>query len=178
LKNTGGPLNVTLRPSALAEQAKVDLKTDAAKLCLPVGPFRMMARDLVKIELVPGPNLLVMIYEDVSHGHLRNIHFNRQHPATVPLSWLGDSIGRWERGTLVVDTVGFNDRTWLNEMGAPHSDALHLVERIRPLGGGTILEYKVTADDPMTLTAPYTYVRYYKKTLEERDEDFCEGEFE
>jgi hypothetical protein len=178
LKNAGGPMKVVLQPSAVEEQKKVDLKEDAAKLCLPVGPFRMMARDRVKIELVPAPNLLVMIYEDVSHGHMRNIHFNRTHPAKLAPSWLGDSIGRWEAGTLVVDTVGFNDRTWLNEAGAPHSDALHLVERIRPLRAGTILEYKVTAEDPKSLKAPYTYVRYYRKTLEERAEDFCEAELE
>jgi hypothetical protein len=52
-------------------------------------------------------------------------------------------VGRWEGDTLVVDTTGFNDKTWLNEEGAQHSDALHLVERIRPVLGGQYLEYKM-----------------------------------
>ena len=87
---------------------------------------------------------------------------------------MGDSVGRWEGGTLVVDTVGFNDRTWLNDAGAQHSDALHLVERIRPLLDGKYLEYKVTAEDPKTLAKPYTYTRYYEKLKTEIQDDVCE----
>ena len=178
LKNAGGPMQIALQPTARDRMATVDLKEDAAKLCLAVGPFRMMARPQVKFELVPAPGLLVMIYEDISHGHMRNIHMNRAHPAKRPALWLGDSTGSWEQDTLIVDTVGFNDRTWLNEAGAPHSDALHLVERIRPLQGGAVLEYRVTADDPQTLAAPYTYVRYFRKTTEERAESFCDAVLE
>jgi hypothetical protein len=151
LKNSGGPGEIAVQPAAARQMKQVDLKEDAAKLCLPVGPFRMMARDRAKIELAPGPATLVMLFEDISHGHVRTIHLSRPHPGKLELSWLGDSVGRWERDTLVIDTVGFNDRVWLNEKGAPHSDALHLVERIRPVMGGKFLEYKVTAEDPKAL---------------------------
>ena len=175
LKHTGDPGLVALQPGAEALMKAADLKEDAAKLCLPVGPFRMMARDHVKVELAPAPGLLVMFFEDISHGHMRNIHLGPPHPGKATPSWMGDSIGAWDGDTLVIDTTGFNDRTWLNELGAPHSPALHLVERIRPLRGGAILEYTVTADDPQMLTAPYTYVRYYRKTTEERADVFCEA---
>ena len=74
----------------------------------------------------------------------------------------------------MIDTVGFNDRTWLNEKGAQHSDALHLVERIRPVMGGKFLEYKVTAEDPKVLEKPYTYIRIYQKLETEIQDDFCE----
>ena len=66
------------------EQMKqVDLKDDAAKLCLPVGPFRMMARDRAKIELFPGPGMLVMLFEDISHGQRANHPSEQDAPGKI-----------------------------------------------------------------------------------------------
>jgi hypothetical protein len=107
---------------------------------------------------------------------MRTFYLSREHPEKRELTWMGDSIGHWEGNTLVVDTVGFNDRTWFNDAGAQHSDALHLVERIRPVLDGKYLEYRVTADDPKTLTKPYTYTRYYEKLKTEIQDDVCEDE--
>jgi len=173
-KNSGGPGEITLQPAAAQQLKQVDLKDDAAKLCLPVGPFRMMARERAKIELSPGPGSIVMLFEDISHGQMRTIHLTRAHLEKLEPSWLGDSVGRWEGDALVVDTVRFNDRTWLNEKGAQHSDAFHLVERIRPVLGGKYLEYKVTAEDTKVLEKPYTYIRMYQKLETEIMDDFCE----
>lgn len=176
LKNSGSPGEIALVPPAAERMKTVDLSQDPEKMCQPVGVFRMMARDQTKFELVPAlaHNMLVMIFEDLSHGHLRTIFFNRAHPAKPPLTWLGDSVGRWEAGALVIDTVGFNEETWLNEKGAQHSDALHLVERIQPVAGGKYLEYRVTAADAKALAKPYTYVRYYEKLASEIMQDVCE----
>lgn len=176
LKNSGSPQEIALSPAAVAQKGTVNLKDDPGRVCLPVGPFRMMAMVNTKIELVPGPGILVMLFEDISHGHMRTIYLERNHPEKVELTWEGDSVGRWEKDTLVVDTVGFNDRTWLNGMGAQHSEALHLTERIRPILAGKYLEYKVTAEDPKSLAAPYTYTRYYEKVKTEIMEDVCEAE--
>jgi hypothetical protein len=180
LKNAGSPAAIQLLPEA-AQQAKSmalkgDLKNDPWKMCQPVGPFRMMAKEQTKIELVPVSAMIVMLFEDLSHGMARPIYIKRGHPAKLEPTWLGDSVGRWEGDTLVVDTARFNDSTWLNEEGAQHSDALHLVERIRPVLGGQYLEYKMTAEDPKTLTKPYTYTRYYKKLDTEVQDDPCEDE--
>jgi len=176
LKNTGSPAELPLLPAAAAQMKSVDLKQDPAKMCVPVGPFRMMAREENKIELVPVKGKIVMLFEDLSRGVMRTIYLNRGHPEKRELLWMGDSVGRWGGGTLVVDTVGFNDRTWFNDAGAQHSDALHLVERIRPLFEGKYLEYKVTAEDPKTLAKPYTYTRYYEKLKTEIQDDVCEDE--
>jgi hypothetical protein len=81
-----------------------------------------------------------------------------------------------DKATLVIDSTGFNTRTWLNDRGAQHSDALHLVERIRPVLGGKYLEYKMTADDPMALAKPYTYTRYFEKLNAEIEENICQDE--
>ena len=145
-------------------------------MCQPVGPFRMMAAKQTKIELVPVSSMIVMLFEDLSHGMMRTIYLKRGHKPKTEPTWLGDSVGRWEGNTLVVDTIGFNDQTWLNDGGAQHSEALHLVERIRPVLAGQYLEYKVTAVDPKTLAKPYSYTRYYKKLDSEIMDDPCEDE--
>jgi hypothetical protein len=174
LKNEGSPAEIALLPVAVQQMKSVNLKEDPAKMCQPVGPFRMMAREQTKIELVPEASMVVMLFEDLAHGLMRTIYLTRPHPKGAEPTWMGDSTGRWEGDTFVIDTVNFNDRTWLNDQGAQHSDALHLVERIRPILNGKYLEYKVIAEDSKALAKPYGYTRYYEKLKTEVMEDVCE----
>jgi len=140
-----------------------------------VGPFRMMARDDNRFEVLTTDNRVTLMFERIALGNKREIYLGRpEHTAKGDPTFLGDSIGRFDGDTLMVDTTRFNDMTWLNDAGAPHSDVLHLVERIRPIGGGRFLEYQVTADDPKSLAKPYTYTRYYQRSNTELQEDFCE----
>ena len=183
LRNSGSPGEISLLPKAAAQAKTINLKDDPTRTCQPVGPFRMTARDAMEFELAPATGLIAMLYEDYLHGVMRLIYLNRGHkehivdgpePGMEPgPTWLGDSIGRWDGETLVVDTVGFNTRTWLNDAGAQHSEALHLIERIRPVLGGQYLEYKMTAEDPNTLAKPYTYTRYFKKLDKEIEDEIC-----
>ena len=163
-----------LLPTAVEQIKSVDLTQDPEKLCQPIGPFRMMAREGMKIELAHARGAIVMLFEDVSHGHIRTIVLGPLSQEPRPPMWQGNSFGHWDGNTLVIDTVGFNERTWLNRAGAQHSDALHLVERVRPILGGRYLEYKVTAEDPQALVKPYTYTRYFEKVTTEIQEDVCE----
>ena len=71
----------------------------------------------------------------------------RGHPADVNPTWMGHSIGRYDGDTLVVDTIGIKGSRWIDHQGHPHSDALHLVERIRRVDENS-LEFEVTIDDP------------------------------
>jgi hypothetical protein len=174
LRNGGSPASIALLPEAARLAKSMDLKQDPWKMCQPVGPFRMMAGEQTRIELVQVSAMIVMLFEDLSHGMMRPIYLTRNHPANLEPTWLGDSTGRWESDTLVVDTIGFNDSTWLNDEGAQHSDALHLVERIRPVLAGQYLEYRMTAEDPKTLAKPYGYTRYYKKLDTEIMDDPCQ----
>lgn len=175
LKAAGMPSEIALLPAAVETAKSRDLAFDPAKHCMVVGPFRMMAREGTKFEVLTTANRVTLLFENIALGNKREVYLGRtQHPVKMEPSFLGDSIGRWEGETLVIDTVGFNDFTWLNDAGAPHSDALHLIERLRPLQGGTYLEYQVTAEDPKALARPYTYTRYYQKSNTELKEDFCE----
>jgi hypothetical protein len=173
LKNTGSPEDISLQPSAVAIAKTRDLEEDGAKNCEPIGPFRMMAVEGNKIELLPSPGRITMLFENISLGHMRTIYLDRTHDAKLAPLRVGDSIGRWEGDTLVVDTTNFNEYTWLNGAGAPHSDALHLVERYRLVLGGKYLELKMTVEDSKTLKMPYTYARYYQRVSTEIQENVC-----
>jgi hypothetical protein len=171
LRNTGGPNDIALRPGPAPK--RLDLRDDPAVMCQSVGPFRMMARERVKLEIVPGPGIVMLLFEDLAHGRVRPIYLNRPHRDGVAPARLGDAVGRWDGTTLVIETRGFDERALLNDSGVQHSGALKLTERLRPVLGGRYLEYRVTADDPQTLAKPYSYTRYLEKVQSEIEEDIC-----
>ena len=97
----------------------------------------------------------IIVLSEYAHA-VRTIHMDgRPHPADRVESWLGDSRGRWEGDTLVVDVTQFNGKTWLDRAGNFHSDALHVIERFTPDGPNHI-EYEVTIEDPKVFTRPWT----------------------
>jgi hypothetical protein len=89
------------------------------------------------MEIFQLPTRIIILQESLDPP--RQIFMNRKHRDDLFSSYLGDSIGKWEGDTLVVDTVGFNDKTWLDGMGLPHSEALHVVERIRRMDHETLV---------------------------------------
>ncbi|MGC4028728.1 MAG: hypothetical protein QM696_07655 [Steroidobacteraceae bacterium] len=169
-----GPLvRLPLRPAAAATARERDMTLDPVAHCQAIGPFRMMGRANTRLELVATPQQFTMVFEEVALGNRREVYMRSQHPAKYEPTWLGDSMGSWDGDTLVVETVGFNDRTWLSDDGAPHGEHLRVVERYRPVEDGKYLEVQVTATDPDVLTAPYTYTRYYARLDTELIERFC-----
>jgi hypothetical protein len=175
LRPTGSLAEIPLLPAAQATAKSRNLEFDPAKHCMVVGPFRMMARDDNRFELLTTENRVTMMFERIALGNKREIYLGRrEHTTKGDPTFLGDSIGRIEGDTLIVDTTRFSDATWLNDLGAPHSDALRLTERFRPVAGGRFLEYQVTAEDPKALGKPYSYTRYYQRSNTELQEDFCE----
>jgi len=98
---------------------------------------------------------VIIIYEGGAHVWREIFTDGRGHDDNVEQTWLGDSIGKWDGDTLVVDTVGFNDRSWLDAAGHPHTDALHVIERYRRLDLGH-MEIEITIDDPKAYTKSWT----------------------
>ena len=76
------------------------------------------------------PGLTLILFEEFNH-YRQVFTDGRPFPADFTPSWLGSSIGRWEGDTFIVETAGFNDQTWLDDSGHPHSDALRTTERFR-----------------------------------------------
>jgi hypothetical protein len=102
----------------------------------------------------------------------RSIAMDRDHPQDPDLTWLGDSVGKYDGDTLVIDTIGFNDKTWLDQTGNPHSEALHLIERVRLVDHET-LEIAMTVQDPKAYTKAFTGKRMFKRTTSPMGETIC-----
>jgi hypothetical protein len=118
---------------------------DTTLRCYPPGVPRIYLFNF-PMEILSVPGRVLIVHE---FGHyIRQIWTDgRAHPKDPNPSWMGDSIGKWEGDTLVVDTIGFNDKTWLDQVGHPHSDALHLTERIHRTAPD-MLQIDFTFDDP------------------------------
>ena len=108
-------------------------------------------------EIIQRPDAQEIIFLSVGAPHSWRIVYmdGRAHPEDPRPTWFGHSVGHWEGDTLVIDTVGFNERFWLARTGVPHTSQLHLTERIsRP--SFDRLRYEVTIDDPGAYTAPWS----------------------
>jgi hypothetical protein len=142
--------------------------------CLPHGiPDAMVVAAPVRI--LQSPGLTIFLHEEFNH--FREIFTDgREHPTERNPTWFGYSIGKWERDTFVVDTVGFNDQSWLDDSGHPHTDALHTTERFRRRDFGH-MDLEVTIDDPKAYTRPWS-VPMQLQLLADTDliEDICENE--
>ena len=125
---------------------------DPTGLCLPAGIPRSVMLGLFPQQFVQTPTQLVILYEYMST--FRVIPFGTDHPDDLIPSYMGNSVARWDGDTLVVDIVGFNDKTWLSGTGTFHSDALHIVERYTRVSRDRI-DYQVTMEDPNVLTKPW-----------------------
>jgi hypothetical protein len=127
--------------------------------CLPPGVPRIYTQPFL-FEIVQTPGRVLQLFE-FDH-YIRQIFTDgRQHPKDPDLTWMGNSIGRYEGDTLVVDTIGFNEKTWIDRGALPHSDQLHLTERIRRPSRDA-LEIKLTIDDPKTYTEIWSGYRNFK----------------
>jgi hypothetical protein len=116
-------------------------------------------------QIVQGNRELAFVYSDTNGNYWRIIPTDgRKHIADADASYLGDSIGRWEGDTLVIDATNFNDDTWLSRDGTFHSAALHVTERLTRRGDSLV--YEVTVEDPKVLTGPW---KLQPRTLELSD---------
>lgn len=150
------PEDSPLRESAapLFQKNRAGLaKGISATRCLPFGvPLMDTAASPYKMLQMPGE--ILMLYEQGTT--YRQIYLDgRKLPDDPQPSWLGYSVGRWDSDALIVDTIGVNERTWLDAFGHPHSESMHVTERFRRLDFGH-MELQITVDDPKMYTRPFT----------------------
>jgi hypothetical protein len=129
-------------------------KDDPEANCLPTGVPRVAPYPW---KILQSKNLIVFLFEGNIHSYRQIFTDRREHPKDLNPTWYGDSLGRWEGDTLVIDTVGFNDRFWFDFAGRPHTEQLHTIERFRRPDVGT-LEEEVTVEDPGAYSKPFTLV--------------------
>jgi len=140
--------------------------------CSPTGfPRAFFHAFPLQIVQVPGEVIMLFEWDSLRHQIFTD---GRKHDETLGPLWMGDSIGHWEGDTLVADTVNFNDKTWLDRIGHPHSGQLHVIERIRRVDHDH-LQDDITIEDPKAYTKPWggriVFALKPKWTLAE---EFCE----
>jgi len=123
-------------------------REDAITNCLPAGPADMYSNSF---RIMQTPTLVAVLYE-TGVGRFRQIHMDGRKLTEEPNStWLGYSVGGWEGDTFVIESNGFNERTWLDRSGHPHSEKLRVTERLTRIDFGHI-KYQLTYEDPVMLT--------------------------
>jgi len=172
------PEEAMLRPAAaeILRQHRLSAIEDPARVCTGVIGIPLAGLLSEPIKIVQAPRLTVILYE-VQNLRRQVYTDGRALPKEVNLpAFLGYSAGHWEQDTLVVETAGFNDKTTLDAAGHPHSEALHITERLSRRDFGH-MDVEMTFDDPQMYTKPFT-IKIPHDLLADADifEDFCENE--
>ena len=150
------PEDVPERPEAAQvrrQRLQSGIRDNPSLHCLPHGiPLASLLAEVSKVVQTPG--LTIILYE-ADNTHRQIYTDGRKLPDDPQPAWLGYSVGRWEHDTLVVETAGFNDKSWVDLSGHSHSDALRVTERYHRRDFGH-LDVEMTFDDPKMYTKPFT----------------------
>jgi hypothetical protein len=130
--------------------------------CWPVGVPGFLLRPMTQaMYFIQTPKVVVMILS--SKQEIRHVYLTDRHSPNVKPSWYGESIGRYDGDTLVVDTIGIDERTWVDGFGTPHTKELHVIERFRLIEDGNLLEANVRIEDPGAFTTPWSGIQRFRQ---------------
>ncbi|MGZ8466292.1 MAG: hypothetical protein ACXWXT_12165, partial [Candidatus Binatia bacterium] len=176
----GNDTNPLLRPWA-AEQMKKTREAivaggvpfDPAARCWPAGVPAVISFANQATQFLQTRDQVIILYE---RGQVvRRIHLNQAHTKAPEPTWYGESVGHYENGdTLVVDTIGMTDKSFIDVFNVPHSKALHVIERYRLLDGGKKLELTITVEDPQTFTQVWSAGKMMQPAREPVGEVLCQ----
>ena len=171
------PEEAPIRPEAaeLARRNAEDARANPSAKCLPQGVVRADVLSYNPFKILQTPGEIAILYE--VDNMFRQVYMDgRKLPVDPQPAWLGYSVGKWEGDMLVIDSAGFNDRSWLDAFGHPHSEALRLQERFHRRDFGH-MDLQLTIDDPKMYTKPFT-IRVTEVLLPDTDilEYVCEKE--
>jgi len=163
--------NTNKNPDNPLDRGKNELNPDFK--CFPRGPSRSWLMAEHPIEIIQTPTQIQLVHEWGTE--LRRIFMDgRPHPKAPVPTWQGQSFGKFEGDTLVIETFGINEHTWLDHAGHVHSDALHLIERLR-LDGQDKMVLDMTIDDPKAYTKPFTaHLEFARSPYEMEEYVLCE----
>ncbi len=148
-------------PRAVADSTDMVNPTTGNEIgCFPTGVPRIYVHPF-PMEILQVPGRVVQLFEFNHFVRQLYITGSREHAKDLDPSWMGDAVAWWEGDTLVVDSVGFNDKTWLDRAGLPHSDQLHVIEHISRPNHKTLVVH-ITVDDPKTYLKTWEGERIYE----------------
>jgi hypothetical protein len=139
---------------------------------LPAGiPNFLMYAIFEAIYFVQTPKEVVMIFS--GDAQVRHVYLDVPHSANLTPSWYGESVGHYEGDTLVADTIGMNNKTYLDLFRTPHSEKLHVVERFRLIDGAKNLEVILRVEDSDTFYEPWSAMHFFRRVRRPMHEEAC-----
>ena len=137
----------------------------ARERCWPAGvPTFDIMRRVAPVWVVQSPKEVLLVWP--SDQQVRRVYMNAPHAKNLKPSWYGDSVGHYEGDELVVDTIGFNDKSFVDNYRTPHTTQLHVVERFKLVDGGKTLQILIEVEDPGAFTTKWRAVQRFKRWTE------------
>jgi hypothetical protein len=146
----------------------------ARERCWPIGvPGFVIWNRGQPLRFIQTPNQVWMINE--LYGITRRVYLNVAHTPNYKPSWWGESVGHYEGDTLVVDTIGVTDRTFVDNYRTPHTEQIHVVERFKLIDAGKTLQVDVNVEDPGAFTVPWNAIQQWEReNVGPHKENLCE----
>jgi len=165
--------NPILQPWAVEQMRKANQDVLAGKVaftadarCFAAGVPSFLLYPANPVRFIQTPREVLMIWQQ--DAQIRRVYLNQPHSAHPASSWYGESVGHYEGGdTLVVDTIGLNDKTFVDNYRTPHTAALHVTERFKLIDGGKIIDVSVHVEDPGAFTTPWNAIQRYRRVDDE-----------
>ncbi|PWT84594.1 MAG: hypothetical protein C5B56_15370 [Proteobacteria bacterium] len=130
--------------------------------CWPKGVTAFLLSPMTQpMFFIQGRSDVAMVLS--SFNDVRHIHLADKHSPNVKTTWYGESIGHYEGDTLVVDTIGLDDRTWVDGFGTPHTKDMHVIERFHLIEDGKVLEANIHVEDPGAFTMPWNAIQRFRQ---------------
>jgi hypothetical protein len=175
----GDTTNPNLKPWAIERMKKDNAEVLAGKIaftarssCMPAGVPGFSSFIVEPVFFIQSPKEILMVY--AGNQEARHIYMNVAHSLNPKASWYGESVGRYEGDMLIIDTIGTNTKTFVDNYRTPHTEKLHVVERYRLTEGGKVLEVNMSLEDPDTFNQPWTAIQRYRKVQQgPLDEQVC-----
>jgi hypothetical protein len=170
--------NTVLKPWVVERMKKDNAEVLAGKIgftprssCKPAGVPGFHLYGFQPIYFIQTPREVLMIHS--GNEEVRRIYLDVPHSANPKPSWYGESVGHYDGDTLVVDTIGLNDKTFVDNFRTPHTDKLHVVERIKLVDGGKAMQVNITFEDADAFNAPWSVMQRYDRVERQMDEEIC-----
>jgi hypothetical protein len=171
--------NPNLKPWVVERMRKDNAEVLAGKIaytarssCKPAGtPAFMLIGGAQPLFFVQTPKEVWMIYS--GNAEVRRVYLDVPHSANPRPSWYGESVGHYDGDTLAIDTVGLNDKTFIDNYRTPHSEKLHVTERWRMIEGGNRMQVNIRIEDPDAFNEPWSAVQHYRRVQQVMFEEAC-----
>jgi hypothetical protein len=143
----------------------------ARQSCMPAGVPGFFTYPVRPVYFLQTPKQVLIIYS--GDEQIRHVYLDQPHSPNSKPSWYGESIGHYEGDTLIVDTIGMNDKTFVDNFRTPHSEKMHVVERYRMVDGGKMMEVNIRVEDPDAFNEPWSAIKRYRRVTDPMGEEVC-----